>query len=256
VFNTAMTGYQEILTDPSYAGQIVTLTYSAHRQRRRETGGRRNRTASVAGSCIRDLPRSRSSWRAAHAQAPRPTHRNIVGIADIDTRSRRRMLRDAARRTAASSRGQARRDAESEAAIARARSDPVDGGPRTRTDGVSRTQPYEWTTSTWALGAGYRPTGRSAPSTSSRTTTAIKHNILRMHAARGCRITSCRRRPRRDVLAMKPDGVFLSNGPGDPEPCDYAIDGDPRDRRDRHADVSASALAISCSASPRRRTLR
>ena len=222
VFNTAMTGYQEILTDPSYAGQIVTLTYPHIGNVGRQRRGRRV-DAHVRGR-TRD-PRSAARSRRAGGRSrtcPLTCARaNIVGIADIDTRKLTRILREKGAQNGCIVAGpgvETRRGRRRGAGARRA----VDGGARPR-EGRLVHEPYEWTTAR----------GRSAPAIGRWAQPrfhvvaydyGVKHNILRMLAARGCRLTVVpAQMPARDVLAMKPDGVFLSNGPGDPEPCDYAI---------------------------------
>ncbi|MFO1312131.1 MAG: glutamine-hydrolyzing carbamoyl-phosphate synthase small subunit [Burkholderiales bacterium] len=223
VFNTSMTGYQEILTDPSYAGQVVTLTYPHIGNTGVNGEDVESARVYAAGLVIRDLPRLASNWRHEDDLAGYLTKSNIVGIADLDTRKLTRVLR-----TKGAQNGcivaAAGIDAKGEAdAVARARAVPSMAG-QDLAKVVSCTAPYEWNSSTWALGLGYPPMGEARFHVVAYDF-GIKHNILRMHAARGCRITVVpAQTPARDVLAMKPDGVFLSNGPGDPEPCDYAIE--------------------------------
>jgi carbamoyl-phosphate synthase small subunit len=221
VFNTAMTGYQEIMTDPSYAGQIVTLTYPHIGNTGVNAEDVESGRIHVAGLVIRDLPALASSWRKEDDLSSYLRKSNVVGIADLDTRRLTRVLRTKGAQNgcivaAAGLDGRAEADA-----VARARAVPSMAG-LDLAKVVSCTKPYEWNSSTWALGAGYRPMGEPRFRVVAYDY-GIKHNIMRMHAERGCRITVVpAQTPAKDVLAMRPDGVFLSNGPGDPEPCDYA----------------------------------
>jgi len=223
VFNTSMTGYQEILTDPSYAGQIVTLTYPHIGNTGVNGEDVESNRIYAAGLVIRDLPRLASSWRHQDDLSEYLRKANVVGIADLDTRRLTRVLR-----TNGAQNGcivaAAGLDERTEAdAVSRARGVPSMAG-LDLAKVVSCTKPYDWNSSTWALGVGYQPMGEARFHVVAYDY-GIKHNIMRMHAVRGCRITVVpAQTPARDVLAMKPDGVFLSNGPGDPEPCDYAIE--------------------------------
>jgi len=224
VFNTSMTGYQEILTDPSYEGQIVTLTYPHIGNVGINLEDAESKRIHAAGLVIRDLPRVTSNYRTTSDLSSYLRNANVVGIADIDTRKLTRMLRDKGAQNGCIVAG---RDAASDTsganAVALARRAPSMAG-LDLAKVVSTDAPYEWTASTWAHGEGFRA------QTSPRYHVVaydygVKHNILRMLAERGCRVTVVpARTPASDVLAMKPDGVFLSNGPGDPEPCDYAIE--------------------------------
>jgi len=223
VFNTAMTGYQEILTDPSYAGQIVTLTYPHIGNVGVNGEDVESTRIHAAGLVIRDLPATASSWRKEDDLASYLRKSNVVGIADLDTRRLTRVLREKGAQNGCVV-AAAGLDAKAEGdAIARARAVPSMAG-LDLAKVVSCTKPYEWTSSTWALGTGYAPMGEARFHVVAYDY-GIKHNIMRMLAARGCRITVVpAQMAGREVLAMKPDGVFLSNGPGDPEPCDYAIE--------------------------------
>ena len=222
VFNTAMTGYQEILTDPSYAGQIVTLTYPHIGNVGVNDEDVESKRIHVAGLVIRDLPRLASSWRSQQDLATYLRDGNIVGIADIDTRKLTRILRERGAQNGCIVAGPGLDDVAAADAVAKARAVPLMAG-LDLAKVVSCTAPYEWTSSTWSLAHGYRPMGVARFHVVAYDY-GIKHNILRMLAERGCRLTVVpAQMPARDVLAMKPDGVFLSNGPGDPEPCDYAI---------------------------------
>jgi carbamoyl-phosphate synthase small subunit len=222
VFNTAMTGYQEIVTDPSYAGQIVTLTYPHIGNVGVNAEDAESRRVHAGGLVIRDLPRMVSNFRSEGDLASYLAAASVLGIADIDTRQLTRILREKGAQNGClvAAAGLTERDAAD--AIARARAAPSMAG-QDLARVVSCKAPYEWTESTWALGEGHRR--QESPR---RHVVAfdygVKHNILRMLAERGCRVTVVpAETPAREVLAMRPDGVFLSNGPGDPEPCDYAV---------------------------------
>jgi carbamoyl-phosphate synthase small subunit len=222
VFNTSMTGYQEILTDPSYARQIVTLTYPHIGNTGTNDEDVESTRVHAAGLVIRDLPRVTSSFRmrrtlSAYLQAER-----CVAIAGIDTRRLTRILRTKGAQNGAIVAG-GRGDAHDiEQALALARSFPGLAG-LDLAKVVSVERPYDWTASVWKLGRGYVD---AAPARFHVVAFdyGVKHNILRMLAARGCRITVLPAQATADeALACKPDGIFLANGPGDPEPCDYAI---------------------------------
>jgi len=222
VFNTAMTGYQEILTDPSYAGQIVTLTCPHIGNVGVNAEDAESKRIHVAGLVIRDLPRLASNWRSQQDLATYLRDGNIVGIADIDTRKLTRILRERGAQNGCIVAGPGLDDATAADAVAKAKAVPSMAG-LDLAKVVSCTAPYEWTSSTWSLTGGYRPMGAARFHVVAYDY-GVKHNILRMLAERGCRLTVVpAQMPAREVLAMKPDGVFLSNGPGDPEPCDYAI---------------------------------
>lgn len=222
VFNTAMTGYQEILTDPSYAGQIVTLTYPHIGNTGVNAEDVESRQIFAAGLVIRDLPRLASSWRKQGDLATYLRAANVVGIADLDTRRLTRLLREKGAQNGCIVAGADVDDAAVTRAIAAARAAPSMAG-LDLAKVVSCTQPYEWTSSTWSLGAGFSPMGEARFHVVAYDY-GVKHNILRMLAERGCRLTVVPAQTKAsDVRAMKPDGVFLSNGPGDPQPCDYAV---------------------------------
>ncbi len=219
VFNTAITGYQEILTDPSYCEQIVTLTYPHIGN----TGVNREDEESpqvyAAGLVIRDLPVRASNWRAEHTLPEYLAARGVVAIADIDTRRLTRILRE---RGAQSGCLMAGRVDEAEA-LAKARAFPGLAG-MDLAKVVTTARAYEWGEGGWEPGKGYRKAGRLRLRVAAYDY-GVKRNILRMLVDRGCAVTVFpAQSSAREVLAMKPDGVFLSNGPGDPEPCDYAID--------------------------------
>ena len=218
VFNTAITGYQEILTDPSYCRQIVTLTYPHIGN----TGANREDMESAkvfaAGLVIRELPPLASNWRAEQNLVDFLVANRVVAIAEIDTRRLTRILREKGAQNGAVLAGSD--DAERALDAARA-FQGLAGMDLAKV--VSTVKPYEWTEGPWRLGHGYS----SVAGTRFHVVAydyGIKRNILRLLAERGCRITVVpAQAPARDALALAPDGVFLSNGPGDPEPCDYAI---------------------------------
>ena len=219
VFNTAMTGYQEILTDPSYCRQLVTLTYPHIGN----TGVNAEDTESgriyAEGLIVRDVPRLHSSWRARGDLPAYLEQSGVPGIAEIDTRRLTRLLRENGAQSGCLMAG----DIDIDKALAQARAFPGLAG-MDLAKVVTTLQPYEWTDGVWQLGEGCKPT-QGARLHVVAYDYGIKHNTLRMLAARGSRITVVpARTPAREVLKMKPDGVYLSNGPGDPEPCDYAIE--------------------------------
>jgi len=218
VFNTAMTGYQEILTDPSYAGQIVTLTYPHVGNTGINPEDVESRQIFAAGLVIRDLPRTASSWRSRQDLSSYLREAGILGIGGIDTRKLTRILRERGAQNGCLMAG----SVDAEAALRRARAAPSMAGLDLARV-VSCSSAYEWQGSTWALESGYRAQGESRFHVVAYDY-GIKHNILRMLAVRGCRVTVVpAQTTAQDVLARRPDGIFLSNGPGDPEPCDYAI---------------------------------
>ncbi|MEO5700208.1 MAG: glutamine-hydrolyzing carbamoyl-phosphate synthase small subunit [Casimicrobiaceae bacterium] len=223
VFNTAMTGYQEIITDPSYAGQIVTLTYPHIGNVGMNPEDAEASLPHVAGLVIRDLPRLASSWRATESLGDYLKHHRIIGIADLDTRRLTRILREGGAQNGCIVAAAKIGDRDIENAVARARATPPMAG-LDLAQSVSCANSYAWNVSTWALGAGYvrRDNARFHVVAYDY---GIKHNILRHLADRGCRITVVpARTPTAEVVALAPDGVFFSNGPGDPEPCAYAVD--------------------------------
>jgi carbamoyl-phosphate synthase small subunit len=222
VFNTAMTGYQEILTDPSYAGQIVTLTYPHIGNVGVNPEDVESRRPFAAGLVIRDLPRLVSNFRSTGELGAYLSANNIVAIADLDTRRLTRLLRDKGAQNGCLYAGAAMGESSIAQAVARARAAPSMAG-QDLAKVVSCASPYEWTASTWALEGGYRTAGTLRFHVVAYDY-GIKHNILRMLVERGCRLTVVpAQTPAEAVLALSPDGVFLSNGPGDPEPCTYAI---------------------------------
>jgi carbamoyl-phosphate synthase small subunit len=222
VFNTAMTGYQEILTDPSYTKQIVTLTYPHIGNYGVNGEDVESKQVYASGLIIRDLPLLHSNFRNTQSLPEYLATNNIVAIADIDTRKLTRILREKGAQTGAIVAG----EADESKAIAQAQKVIGEFPGLTGMDlakVVSCKQAYEFTQGEWALTDGF-----SAPADQKYHVVAfdygVKHNILRMLVSRGCKVTVLpAQATAAEALAYKPDGVFLSNGPGDPEPCDYAI---------------------------------
>ncbi|WP_054284480.1 glutamine-hydrolyzing carbamoyl-phosphate synthase small subunit [Gulbenkiania mobilis] len=218
VFNTAITGYQEILTDPSYTKQIVTLTYPHIGNVGANSEDTESRAVFASGLIIRDLPLLHSNFRAACSLSDYLKDNNVVAIADIDTRKLTRLLREKGAQAGCIMAG----DIDEARALELARGFGSMAG-QDLAQVVSCDTPYTWDTREWRLGAGYAAQSE-APYHVVAYDYGVKHNILRMLAERGCRLTVVpAKTPAVEVLAMQPDGVFLSNGPGDPEPCDYAI---------------------------------
>jgi carbamoyl-phosphate synthase small subunit len=218
VFNTAMTGYQEILTDPSYAGQLVTLTYPHIGNVGANPEDVESRAVYAAGLIIRDLPLVASNWRHKEDLSGYLKRNKLVAIADIDTRRLTRILRTKGAQNGCIQSGRI----DEKAALAAAKAAPSMAG-QDLAKVVSIDKPYDWTGSLWALGTGYKPDGETKHHVVAYDY-GVKHNILRNLAERGCKVTVLpATASAKEALALKPDGVFLSNGPGDPEPCDYAI---------------------------------
>ena len=219
VFNTAMTGYQEILTDPSYFRQIVTLTYPHIGNTGVNGEDWESDRVYAAGLVVRDLPRLHSSWRSPQALDSFLKEQNVVAIADIDTRRLTRLLRSQGAQNGCLMAG----EANAELALSKARDFPGLAG-MDLAKVVTAQNPYEWSEGRWELGKGYRKIEQPRFHVVAYDY-GIKRNILRMLAERGSRVTVVPAQfPAKEILRMKPDGVFLSNGPGDPEPCDYAIE--------------------------------
>ena len=222
VFNTAMTGYQEILTDPSYAQQIVTLTYPHIGNTGTTPEDAESDRVWSAGLVIRDLPLVASNWRNTMSLSDYLKANNVVAIAGIDTRRLTRILREKGSQNGCIMAGD---NISEEAAIAAAQGFPgLKGMDLAKV--VSTKETYEWRSTVWDLKTDSHATIEASelPYHVVAYDYGIKHNILRMLVERGCRVTVVpAQTPANDVLALQPDGVFLSNGPGDPEPCDYAI---------------------------------
>ncbi|NMG74786.1 glutamine-hydrolyzing carbamoyl-phosphate synthase small subunit [Aromatoleum diolicum] len=222
VFNTSMSGYQEILTDPSYCRQIVTLTYPHIGN----TGVNREDVESdrvhAAGLVIRDLPILPSNFRMDQTLDAYLKAENVVAIAGLDTRKLTRLLREKGAQAGCIVAAREGATLNAEAAIAQARAFPGLAG-MDLAKVVSADSPVEWAEGEWSLGAGYQ-TPQDARFHVVAYDFGVKRNILRMLASRGCRLTVVpAQTSAAEALAFKPDGIFLSNGPGDPEPCDYAI---------------------------------
>jgi carbamoyl-phosphate synthase small subunit len=218
VFNTAITGYQEILTDPSYCRQIVTLTYPHIGNTGMNAEDEESRAVFAAGLVIRELPIRTSSWRSQETLEAYLKRHGILGIAGIDTRRLTRILREKGAQGGALMAG----DVDADKALAAARAFPGLGG-MDLAKVVSIDREYEWKEGVWSLGKGNAPAGAGRFHVIAYDF-GVKRNILRLLVDRGCRVTVVpAQTPAKEVLARKPDGVFLSNGPGDPEPCDYAI---------------------------------
>ena len=231
VFNTAITGYQEILTDPSYAGQIVTLTYphignTGVNDQDVEAG-----RVHAAGLVIRDLPVRASNFRAQRELSTYLVDEGVVGIAEIDTRKLTRILRQRGAQAGcivAPATGAALGEQAIEQALHRARSYTGMAG-RDLAKTVSVSQPYQWNGGSWRLTRADGTPGYVTRDADRFHVVAydfgVKQNILRLMADRGCRISTVpAQTPAADVLKLEPDGIFLANGPGDPEPCDYAVE--------------------------------
>ncbi len=222
VFNTAMTGYQEILTDPSYAQQIVTLTYPHIGNTGTTPEDAESDRVWSAGLVIRDLPLVASNWRNTMSLSDYLKANNVVAIAGIDTRRLTRILREKGAQNGCIMAGDNISEA---AAIAAAQGFPgLKGMDLAKV--VSTKEKYEWRSTVWDLKTDSHATidASDLPYHVVAYDYGVKVNILRMLVERGCRVTVVpAQTPAADVLALKPDGVFLSNGPGDPEPCDYAI---------------------------------
>jgi len=222
VFNTSMTGYQEILTDPSYTKQIVTLTYPHIGNYGVNDEDVESGQVYASGLIIRDLPLTHSNFRNSQSLAEYLVANNVVAIADIDTRKLTRILREKGAQTGAIVAG----EADETKAIALAQS-AIDAFPGLSGMDLAKVvtceKSYEFTQAEWALGKGFTP----APARKFHVVAydyGVKRNILRMLVARGCKVTVLpAQTSAADALAYKPDGVFLSNGPGDPAACDYAI---------------------------------
>ena len=221
VFNTAMSGYQEILTDPSYARQIVTLTYPHIGNTGTNAEDEESTQIWAAGLVIRDLPLLASNYRDEQDLSAYLASRNIVAIADIDTRRLTRILREKGAQSGCLMAG----DINEEAALEQARAFAGLKGMDLAKE-VTVSESYEWREGSWVLGKGHETRDESdLPWHVVAYDFGVKRNILRMLVDRGCRLTVVpAQTPAADVLAMNPDGIFLSNGPGDPEPCDYAIE--------------------------------
>ncbi|MEI6720146.1 MAG: glutamine-hydrolyzing carbamoyl-phosphate synthase small subunit [Betaproteobacteria bacterium] len=222
VFNTAMTGYQEILTDPSYCRQIVTLTYPHIGNTGANTEDEESPRIHAAGLVVRDVPALLSNWRSKESLPAYLERSGVVGIADIDTRKLTRLLREKGAQNGCLIAGNAIVAADLDRALNEARKFPGLAG-MDLAKVVSTPAKYEWTEGAWRLGKGFRSLERPSFHVVAYDY-GIKRNILRLLVERGARVTVLPAQAGvEEALALKPDGIFLSNGPGDPEPCDYAI---------------------------------
>jgi carbamoyl-phosphate synthase small subunit len=230
VFNTSMTGYQEILTDPSYAEQIITLTYPHIGNTGTNNEDKESDSIFAKGLVIRDLPLLASNFRNEQSLSDYLIAHNILGIADIDTRKLTRILREKGAQNgciiAVDNAIDAQGQLDEVSALAQAQAFPgLKGMDLAKV--VSTKETYQWTAGSWQLGNGhvcYQDNPEKTPFHVVAYDFGAKRNILRMLVDRGCKLTVVpAQTSAEDVLAMKPDGIFLSNGPGDPEPCDYAI---------------------------------
>ncbi|WP_171016061.1 glutamine-hydrolyzing carbamoyl-phosphate synthase small subunit [Ramlibacter sp. 2FC] len=230
VFNTAITGYQEILTDPSYCQQIVTLTYPHIGNYGVNPEDIEADKVHAAGLIIKDLPRLASNFRASQPLSDYLVRENTVAIANIDTRKLTRLLRSQGAQNGAIvglAAGESVTQAAIDKAIAAARGAPSMTG-LDLAKVVTTVRPYEWTQTEWQLANKDGKPGYGMQTAPRFHVVAydfgVKKNILRMLAERGCKVTVLpAQAPAAHALSLKPDGIFLSNGPGDPEPCDYAI---------------------------------
>ena len=224
VFNTAMTGYQEILTDPSYCRQLVTLTYPHIGNTGANEEDYESSSVAAAGLIIRDLPRTSSSWRSRESLGDMLRREGVVAIADIDTRRLTRLIRERGALGGCLLTGNGG-EVDEEGAVESARAFPGLKG-MDLAQVVSATEPYDWVDGVWLNDQDRQGYGR--PRAVHRVVAydfGIKRNILRLLVDHGCQVTVVpAQTPIEDVLAYQPDGVFLSNGPGDPEPCEYAIE--------------------------------
>ncbi|MEZ5476731.1 MAG: glutamine-hydrolyzing carbamoyl-phosphate synthase small subunit [Thiolinea sp.] len=222
VFNTAMTGYQEILTDPSYARQMVTLTYPHIGNVGVNAEDAESDRVHAAGLIVRDVPALYSNWRGERSLPEYLEANAVVAIADIDTRRLTRILREKGAQRGCIIAGD---DLDEQQALEAARAFPgLQGMDLAKV--VTTLEPYGWTAGTWSLDpqAERASTAEQYEFRVVAYDFGVKHNILRMLADRGCQLTVVpAQTPAAEVLALQPDGVFLSNGPGDPEPCEYAV---------------------------------
>jgi len=229
VFNTSMTGYQEILTDPSYCNQIITLTYPHIGNVGTNDDDEESSKVFASGLVVRDVPLIASSWRNQKSLQDYMEENKVIGISDIDTRRLTRILREKGAQNGCIVAG---KNIDEKAAIDAACGFPGLKGMDLARE-VTTQNPYEWMQGSWSLEKGSleggipeapRPVDEKLPFHVVAYDYGVKRNILRMLVDRGCRLTVVPAQlPASEVLTMKPDGVFLSNGPGDPEPCDYAI---------------------------------
>ena len=225
VFNTALTGYQEILTDPSYCKQIVTLTYPHIGNVGTNAEDEESANIWASGLVVRDVPLLASNWRSESSLEDYLAKNKVVAISGIDTRQLTRILREKGAQAGCIMAGD---DIDEAAAISAAQGFPgLQGMDLAKV--VTTETAYDWAQGSWSLDDGLPEDTKDLPHHVVAFDYGVKRNILRMLADRGCRLTVVPAQTSADeVLALKPDGVFLSNGPGDPEPCDYALDAIPK----------------------------
>lgn len=224
VFNTALTGYQEILTDPSYASQMITLTYPHIGNTGITSEDEEADTIFATGLIVKDVPSQYSNWRAEESLSEYLTRKKVVAIGDIDTRRLTRILREKGAQRGCIIAGDINDDSVDQATKEIAGFTGLKGADLAKV--VSTKKSYTWTEGTWDIDPNITNTLDESGETFNVVAYdfGVKKNILRMLVDRGCKVTVVpAQTPAEDVLAMNPDGVFLSNGPGDPEPCDYAI---------------------------------
>ena len=222
VFNTSITGYQEILTDPSYAKQIITLTHPHIGNTGVNTEDEESTDIWASGLVIRDLPLMASNWRKEMPLEQYLEERGVVAIAEIDTRRLTRVLRDEGSQNGAIIAGESLTEVDIASALEAAKAFEGLKGMDLAKE-VTADKKYDWQEGSWQIGAGH-PVVEDAPFNVVAYDFGVKRNILRLLADRGCRLTVVpAETPAAEVLAMNPDGIFLSNGPGDPDPCDYAM---------------------------------
>lgn len=229
VFNTALTGYQEILTDPSYCKQIVTLTYPHIGNVGVNADDEESSHVNISGLVVRDVPLLASNWRSEQTLEEYLSQHKVVAIAGIDTRQLTRVLREKGAQGGCIIAGDGIDEA---ATIATAQGFPGLAGMDLAKE-VTTGRPYEWAQGTWTLQGGMpeapHPVDEKLPHHVVAYDYGVKRNILRMLVDRGCRLTVVpAQTPASEVLALNPDGIFLSNGPGDPEPCNYALEAIPQ----------------------------
>lgn len=224
VFNTAMSGYQEILTDPSYAQQIITFTYPHIGNTGINSEDNESEKVWASGMVIRDLPMLESNYRSEQTLSEFLEEQNVIAICDIDTRRLTRLLRDHGPLNGCIVAGDGDSEQMTQSALDGAKAFPGLVGMDLAKE-VTCADSYTWTEGTWDLKDGHQEPANEGKFKVVAYDFGVKRNILRMLTDRSCQVTVVSAKtPASEVLAMNPDGVFLSNGPGDPEPCDYAID--------------------------------
>ena len=223
VFNTSMTGYQEILTDPSYAKQHVTLTYPHIGNIGTNVEDEESSNIFASGLIVRDVPLLASNWRKEDSLSAYLVKNKVVAIAGIDTRKLTRILREKGAQNGCIIAAQAGEAIDEASALAAAKAFPGLKGMDLAKEVTTQKQ-YTWQQASWTLENGLPTDSTDFNYHVVAYDYGVKRNILRMMVDRGCKVTVVpAQTPAADVLALKPDGIFLSNGPGDPEPCDYAI---------------------------------